>query len=422
MSRLSVPSITASVLLVIPSIALAGFSLHEWKYFKTFSGDNPPQYIRVVVDRETFNHARSDMGDLRIADSAGVEVPYQLIRGEEWRSVEQCNARVLNVSHAPGKYSVVVLDLGESGRTHTTVDLDIDSRNYRRNAEVWGSDDYRHWFVLRTDAAVFDFSTSDDSVRVTRIRYPSSIFRYVKVHVINGTEPPLAIRSARVEAESEPARTLRTYDVAAVSVEEDKDRKATTLLIDGTYANVPLTGITLETGKRNFYRTVQIYAGNDTARMTYVGNDVIYRYDTPRFSDERLSVTCRPTPARYLRLVIQNQDDRPVPIEVKHLIALEYSLVVRASSSGLRLFFGNPSAPAPHYDISRTLRYIDLQTAHPASLGELTANPDYAPRDERPWTERHPVLLWIMFGVVFVVLGYLVVHMVHTGEPNRPAS
>ncbi len=422
MSRLYIPSVGASLLLVIPFTALAGFSLQEWKYFKSFRANSTAPYIRAVLDRETFDHARSDVGDLRIADSAGIEVPYQLIRGDEWRSVEQCNARVLNISHATGKYSVIVLDLGKSGQTHTTVDLDIDAHNYRRKVEVSGSDDYRQWFILRNDAAVFDFSTADDSVRVTRVRYPSSIFRYVKVHVINGTEPPLAIRSASVEAESQPARTLRTYEVTAVSVLQDEDRKITTLLIDGEYANVPLTGIALETGKSNFYRTVQMYAGNDTARMIYVGNDVIYRYNTPRFSDERLTVTCRPAPARYFKLVVQNYDDRPVPLKVKHIIALEYSLVVRGSSSGLRLFFGNTSAQPPHYDISRALQYIDLQTARPAFLGELAENPDYAPLDDRPWTERHPVLLWVMFGVVFVVLGFLVLHMVRKGEPTRSAS
>ncbi|MDH3251882.1 MAG: DUF3999 domain-containing protein, partial [Ignavibacteria bacterium] len=217
-------SVGVLLLAAVPSQLLGGFAMQDWKYFKTLRADTSAYYVRIILDRETFEHARPDVSDLRVVDSAGHEVPYQLIRGSEWHTVEQRGARVLNISHAPGKYSVVVLDVGKSGKAHNVVDLDIASHNYRRNVRLFGSDDARRWFVLRDDVAVFDFSTADDSVRVNRIRYPESIYRYLKIHVMNGSEPPLLIRSATLAVESEPARTLRNYDATTVSVRHDANR------------------------------------------------------------------------------------------------------------------------------------------------------------------------------------------------------
>ncbi|HTP25185.1 MAG TPA: hypothetical protein VMK12_05915, partial [Anaeromyxobacteraceae bacterium] len=68
------------------------------------------------------------------------------------------------------------------------------------------------------------------------------------------------------------------------------------------------------------------------------------------------------------------------------------------------LYYGDPALSAPRYD------YATLFTEEPgaarATLGPELENPEYRPRpDERPFTERHPALLWVALVLVIALLG-----------------
>ena len=67
--------------------------------------------------------------------------------------------------------------------------------------------------------------------------------------------------------------------------------------------------------------------------------------------------------------------------------------------------------PAPQYDYA-TL-FVPAANATAAQLGAETANPAYQPRpDMRPFTEKHPALLWIALVLVMVLLGAVAVRSV----------
>ncbi len=407
------------VLVLTSGLAFAGFSPSEWEFHKRFTPDTSQPYTRLAIDPETFDKARVDVADLRVIDSSGKELPYQLVKGTEWHTRTELGARILNNSYLPGKYSVVVIDLGRKGLTHNLIHLDVTSHNFTRNVEVLGSDDRTHWFVLRDDAAICDFSSKDDTVKIDRITYPESIYRYIQVRVLNGQDAPLAIRHPRVIAESTPARVVRRRTPVSMMSFTDARRKQSIIIVDAGYRNLPLSGIVLSTEDKNFYRSVQVMAGNDTAHMASVHTDVLYRYDTPRFSDERLALEFAEVRGRYLKLVVFNHDDQPVHFSVQQYISPEYTIVMKSTAEPLELFFGNAKAAAPVYDLQHTLQYVDLQHARIVSPGPIAVNPLYAPVDTRPWTERNPVLLWIVFGVVFVVLAFLIIRMVRTAPPPK---
>jgi hypothetical protein len=71
-----------------------------------------------------------------------------------------------------------------------------------------------------------------------------------------------------------------------------------------------------------------------------------------------------------------------------------------------RLIYGNARAETPRYDLERLVSVeAKIKPVIPiAELGpeELTAN--YA--DPRPFTERHPNVLWLALGLAVALLGY----------------
>jgi len=388
----------------------------QWQFRKKISTQNEQGLVRVLVDDELHDRSTPTLSDLRIVNSEGRELPFVILRGEEWRTSEKRVGKVLNNSVDPRGNSTVVLDLAERGNSHNQVRLVLDGHNYRRRVDIYGGDDARTWNLLRNDGAIFDFSSRDDSIAQTTVRYPAAIFRYLKIVIVNEGAPPMIVRDVISSSETYPTRTTRKINTQTINRVKDGPRKQSFLLIDAENKNIPLLQVDLETSLENFYRTVYILAGNDSATLLRVGTDVVFRYRTASFNNEKLSIAFPPTPARYLKIIFLDGDDQPVPITNAQATSLQYTIVFRPYKNPQWFLIANPGSMAPSYDLARTLRYVDLDSAPKVSPGQLEVNPEYAPRDERPWSDRYPALLWGVFIGVFLVLALLVIRLLKSGQ------
>ena len=87
-----------------------------------------------------------------------------------------------------------------------------------------------------------------------------------------------------------------------------------------------------------------------------------------------------------------------------------------AAGAAYSLYYGDPALAAPQYDYARL--FAQQPGAAAARLGGENANPGFRPRpDERPFTERHPALLWIALGAVVLVLGGVALKSVKLTKP-----
>jgi len=82
------------------------------------------------------------------------------------------------------------------------------------------------------------------------------------------------------------------------------------------------------------------------------------------------------------------------------------------------LIYGNDHASTPQYDFARTLRIQPNELLLRLDLGPEETTANYA--DPRPFTERHPHLLWIALGLAIVLLGYAALSAMRT--PDSPAQ
>jgi len=407
-------------LIILSQTTFGQSDYSQWQFRKRIAATGGDGFVRVLVDDELHDRSAATLSDMRVINAEGLEVPFVILRGEEWRTSEQRVGKVLNNSIDPRGNSTLVLDLAERGISHNQVRLVLDGHNYRKRVEIHGGDDSRTWNLLRNDGAIFDFSSRDDSIAQTTVRYPASIFRYLKIVILNEGAPPLIVRDVLSSLETYPARKTRMVKTQIISRVREASYKQSVLLVDVGNKNIPFLQVSLQTSLENFYRTVYILAGNDSGAMRRIGTDVVFRYRTPSFNNEKLHITFPTTPARYVKIVFLDGDDQPVPISDAHAMALQYTVVFRPEENPQWMLFANPRAIAPSYDLARTLKFIDLEGAPLVSLGPSEANPEYVPRDEKPWSERYPALLWSVFIGVFLVLAFLVIRLFRSGRTEAP--
>ena len=96
---------------------------------------------------------------------------------------------------------------------------------------------------------------------------------------------------------------------------------------------------------------------------------------------------------------------------------IERSLCFDATAAAAyTLYFGDPALASPRYDYA-TL-FAHEPNAAKAALGPEQPNPTWHPRpDPRPFTERHPALLWIALIAVVALLGAIALR-----SARRPAQ
>jgi hypothetical protein len=117
--------------------------------------------------------------------------------------------------------------------------------------------------------------------------------------------------------------------------------------------------------------------------------------------------------ARYWRVEILNGNDAALSsVRLALAMSLRFVLFRPKESHAYRLLYGNARASAPQYDFARTLHIQTNEELLHLTLGpeELTSN--YA--DPRPFTERHPNVLWIALGLAVVLLGYAALRALRT--------
>lgn len=411
---------TAAAALLPAFRAAADFALAEWQYYKPLALPPEPaagQLAAATLDREVFQSAaaagRPDLPplrDLRVIREGGTEVPYQLRIADGRAERETAPAQIRDLGHLPGQYTSFIADLGAGGPRHNEVEIFTDSATFGRKTMVEARrDDATPWVILQEGAEIFAFAVTerDFAARHTRIRYPESTARYLRVRIINGGAEPLNITGAAVSRVRERAEQERDYRPAVVRRGEDAAARATVVTLDLGGPGIPTSRLSFHTPAANFHRDARIAGSADGNRWDELNAAAVYRYSTPRFSDSRREITYPESRYRYYRLTVENGDDLPLPLGDIVLHGLARRVIFPAEpGAGYALYYGNPAARQPSYELERLAAWLETEDLPIAELGAQQSNPSFTGH-RLPLTERYPWLITAAVVVAALVLAAL---------------
>jgi hypothetical protein len=136
-----------------------------------------------------------------------------------------------------------------------------------------------------------------------------------------------------------------------------------------------------------------------------------------RVDSEDLALDLYPQTTRQVTVAIENGDDPPLPIQQVQLLAVERRLYFDPKGkTSLQLYYGDPKLDAPSYDYAKFFRQAaDAAQAEP---GPAEANARFTGRaDDRPWSERHSMVLWVAMFLAVIVLGGLALRGLKRSAP-----
>ncbi|WP_041597141.1 DUF3999 family protein [Granulicella tundricola] len=414
----------------------------------------------VTLDAPVFAHSNATLSDLRLY-TGSAEVPYATTISESSLEPPE-SARILNLGERSGR---ITFDLQMPPRSYTQVVLDLTGANFLATAHVTGlhSADDKSGTTLGA-FTLFDL-TAQHLSRNTTIPLQESSFPYLHIDLAvtpAPASPPQTFSPTMVQGAQIPptrdAQTLYTAvaETSAFTQQETPQLGRATVADITIPARIPVERITFTLApgsKLNFSRPVRITATPQKegvilsaaknlsssleapdpasgAPETITGEITQVRLiaNGPEIHQERLSIPATlganlHAPA-HIQIAIQNGDDKPLPVAAVRLEMRQRKLCFDppAGAAGgkaepVTLAYGDPALTPPIYDYARL--FNPAAPTRPAILGPEQPNPNYIPRPQqlRPFTERHPELLWVALLAVVAVLGVIAFRSARTVKP-----
>jgi|GEM_PF-2174083 len=348
--------------------------------------------------------ASTPFADFRVVTDRKEEVPWQIIskRPESRQEVIAFQMRNLSTTENGDTWAEFLVD--ENGTAVNTLQIISPDTNYIRPVEVLGSRDGKAWQTLRKDGVIFELDKGE-KLKNDRLSIPKTTFPHLAIRIANGGKEALKITEVRLFRQSRSAG--QTYRIRGTIEKQafDDSRKENSVVVrmDKVF---PVDSLEIVTNDRNFQRFVTVEAKNNKGVWRTVASGVLYRFNSPDLQSSQLSIELPEISAGEYRLVFRNHDSPPLTISSVSGIGYRRVLVFKTyPDRKLFLFWGNPSAKNPQYDLAKAINAETVDKLPVAGLGPVRENPSFAGDEARlPFSERYQFLL---YGVVILAIAAL---------------
>jgi len=390
--------------------AAATASISYSKYVRSLQGSAGNTQAYFVVDEAVWVNARPDLGDLRL-DPGEHEVPYALRVERGSSESQEVSVPVLQAGTVGGD-TQFFLDMSRLAQyDHIELQLKNPESNLVAHLEVDGQDDlHGHRWSKLAQGVVYDLG-SDGLGSNTQVRLPLSSYKYLRI-IAEAALQPSFIAGASAYIRQEEKAVWRTLPASGVRQEQNRD----TVFTFTPPKNAPVDRVEflVDGAQPNFRRPVEVRGGKEET----LGAGEISRVHLVRagqkidFEQTAIGLNSRATDS--LRVIIHNGDDRPLALQGAQLQQYERRVYFNSPTAGLpHLYYGDGRLEPPTYDFEKV--FVKDPHAVPVSLGPEQPNPAYRGRpDDRPWSERHPAILWLAIVLAVIVLGAIALRSMKT--------
>lgn len=411
--RIALSLVIVFSLVISASISYAAFDIKNWQYSRDIGVPQSEDFVKIVLP-DNVSAGGSNFSDIRIITQDDIEVPYFLTKNPVIRGGEVAT-RILDQTVVNGS-TEFILDTGEQGRVHTGLRFELLPQNFRRMVAVYSSASLlplnsSSWNIVTNKGFVFKFTDpyTGFSSGKNYIDFPANTSRYLKVVIDGGAEGPVPVPRATIYGDTRIDVPFYEKDVS-VGIFNNSNKKTTEITLDLGENGHITNAIVLNSSDRNFSRRVIIESSNEsTSSWKYVAEGSVSNISTSLFSGSSLQITYPEQKTRYIRASMVNDDNRPLAIgnTARVLGPIISAIFETRENESYRLYYGNPTARQPVYDIARISSYIETNKLSAGSLGSEIINPLYVapPAPVVPFTEANRSLLNVFLVIVVLLIG-----------------
>ena len=401
-------------------VALAAAAVHPAFHYERpvqLSSATTPETC-VVLPPDLLPHAAPMLQDLRVL-AGDREIAYQLRISSDAAERVGRPQQILNLGQRNG---VIIFDVEMTEPRYSRVLLKMARSHFSVLVHVTGIDHPGEAGVAFPEIA-YSSDTPEDEPQVKLILLPESNFRYLHFEIQTLALDPVTPQDiGGVDVLTETTEAPRYLQAAVASAPQQKPHE--TIYELSVPPNVPLDRLSFVSDDPNavFSRTADLEryksSASDTAMKAMPAQSQgVTLARSPKAESGPNTIDLGLGAASYpsvVRLTMQNGDDAPVALHAVTLQMRERRLCfLRKPDTSYTLRYGDLSLGPPQYDLTP----IEAAGANASvsTLGpERALTPEIA--EARPFTERHPVMLWMALILVVGTLGVVALRSARTSS------
>ncbi|MGA7223876.1 MAG: DUF3999 family protein [Candidatus Acidiferrales bacterium] len=383
---------------------------NHWRYSRAIElpSTDAKRLVSVVAPLDVYAHAKPWLGDVRVIDDQGAEVPFVIFRQAGTSHTASLPSTLRENSFTSGRYTQLVVDLGAHAPFHNALRVETSSQDFIEWVQVEASDDGHVWRMVQERAPIFRF-LKDNHQGTQVVHYSENNAQYLRIRILDA-EAKFPVNGVNELHEVvEPAERV-PMDIALSPDAKQQAGRSVWSADVGPAAALVSEVVFDATSPAEFIRSVNVSSSADGKDWFGVCGGEIYRYRREEAQLEQLSV---PVPhgapqRRYLRVEIANGNDAPLAGGAPRLyITPQHIVFEQQPGRSYSLIYGQERAQAAQYDLRRRVDAKRMAAAVPGQTGPEELNTDWV--DPRAWTETHDIFLWVVMLAAVLLLGYAAV-------------
>jgi hypothetical protein len=322
--------------------------------------------------------ARPLLRDLRIYDTAGVEVGYLLVGDPA--AVPIYKAAVIlpiaPVDTPTERTSGFEADLGDPLIVDRLRIGGIDAPFLKR-LKLEGSGDRQRWTLLVAEGTLFDLP--EEKLRQTELRFAAGSYRYIRViwddtHSARIARPPLAAAGKLpVGAPTPPLVAPLAFDRRP----SEPGRSRFRVRLPG--AQLPIAALELNVGGDYLLRDTKVFqsmlSGLQLAPVQ-LGGATLRRIVRDGIAASALRVPIEPPADSQIDLVVDDGDNPPLDLRGVSAVFAELPWIyLDTKGSGLTARYGNATLAPPRYDLEAARSQVRIHEVADARWGDARPRP-----------------------------------------------
>ncbi len=390
-------------LVVVATTAAADLPRGRWATARpsTLPPNFPGGMVYVPLDDQALT--AESLSEYRIVQG-GAEVPYRMVleNGEVLSEVVPSKVVLWNESQAPASVNIT-LDLGPDAPRASLLQLDLAGDNFSADITVAKARGEREAGRVVKKDKVYRRGAGFAKTSVT---FGPTNTRYLRLELYYDQGKPPKVNNVQVFSTLAIPRHLVEVP-AKLTRTEDRKAKRTVLELDPGELVRDIAETSFLIADPLFDRSVAIEAAFSAPRS---GEAIAYTWVaraqlTRTKPSERAALRQDLSAARFIRMSIENGDDRPLAITRVHLWREQRGIIFNADpGEKYELWYGRKDAPEPVYDLAKLPLTVPPDQLPQATLARARALP-LAPPPPPPWSETHRALFWvILIGVISLLL------------------
>jgi hypothetical protein len=390
------------LLLLLSSISFGQYN--DYRYYRNISGIKE-QWHQFDLPNEIFSKVSRDLSDIRILGitnkNDSIEVPYILQVAREHQAEKNIPFALINQAKNENGFYYTVQIPAETSINQ--ISLDFKQQNFDWKVTLEGSQDQKKWFSILQDYRILSIKNGLTDFDFTRLVFPDARFRYYRILIKTNTNPELV--SSRVSLKETRQGIYKKYPAYTFAIKDDKQFKRS--IIDITLMlPVPVSRLKISVKDSiDYFRPVSIQYTTDSVKTPEGWNYVYSTFQTGTLNSfEKNEFSFESQTCRKLRLIIDNMDNRPLLIDSIDIEGYLHRLIARFDQPAeYFLYYGQPKAVKPDYDISRFTEKIPANLL-PLILGDEQLNKTTVSGNGALFENK--VWLWLLMTLIIITLGW----------------